>query len=191
MPPIDNPLLFDFPDHFETARLLLRVPRPGDGAIINAAVRESSADLKPWMVWAQTEQTVEESEAVVRRAAAKFIERVGMMLLLLRKSDGVFVGASGLHHMDWSVPQFEIGYWVRTSLQGQGYITEAVNGITTFAFAQLQAERVEIRCDSRNQRSAAVAERAGYTREGYFRHDSRDTAGALRDTLIYAKIRGE
>jgi ribosomal-protein-serine acetyltransferase len=111
--------------------------------------------------------------------------------MLWRKSDGLYVGGSGLHRMDWSVPRFEIGYWVRASLEGQGYISEAVHGITRFAFEVLGAERLEIRCDARNERSAAVARRAGYTLEGTLRRDSRDTSGGLRNSLIFSKLRGE
>ncbi len=96
-----------------------------------------------------------------------------------------------MHRIDWDVPRFEIGYWVRTSLQGQGYITEAVNGISKFAFEQLKAERMEIRCDARNERSAAVARRAGYTLEAKLRRESRAPDGSLRDTLIFALLRDE
>ncbi|MBN2304508.1 MAG: GNAT family N-acetyltransferase, partial [Anaerolineae bacterium] len=100
--------------------------------------------------------------------------------------DGAVVGGSGLHRIDWSVPRMEIGYWARTSMSGHGYITEAVLGITAFAFETLGAQRIEIRCDARNIRSAAVAERAGYTREACLRHSDRGVDGSLRDTLIYA-----
>jgi RimJ/RimL family protein N-acetyltransferase len=41
-------------------------------------------------------------------------------------------------------------------------MTEAVLGITAFAFDALGGRRVEIRCDSRNLASARVAERAGW-----------------------------
>ena len=112
-------------------------------------------------------------------------------MALFRKSDGYYVGNSGLHRIDWEVPRFEIGYWVRTSLQGNGYITEAVNGITKFAFELLKAERMEIRCDSRNARSAAVARRAGYTLEAKLCHEGRAVDGSLRDTLIFALLRDE
>lgn len=184
-----NPILLDIPDRFETERLLIRIPRPGDGQAMNDAIRDSHEHLKHWMPWAQTVQPLEESETLLRKAVAQFILREQFWLLLFRKSDGYLVGSSGLHNIDWSVPSFEIGYWVRADCEGQGYITEAVNGITDFTFDTLQAERIEIRCDSRNDRSAAVARRAGYTLDGHFRHHAWAPDATLRDTLIFSKLR--
>lgn len=185
---ISNPLLLDFPDQIETERLIIRAPRPGDGEPGNEAIRESIDELRPWMPWAQTVPTVEDTEAVYRGGAARFLQREEMMMTLWRKSDGLFVGGSGLHRIDWSVPCMEIGYWVRTSLSGQGYVTEAVIGLTAFAFHHLSAQRIEIRCDARNERSAAVAERAGYTLEARFHHQMRGPDDSLRDTLIYVRF---
>lgn len=191
MPGHANPILLDFPNQFETDRLLLRAPRSGDGKAVNDAILESVETLRPWMPWVHPVPTVTDTEIHSRRMAARFITRDDLSLYLFRKSDGLFVGGSGLHRIDWSVPRFEIGYWVRASLEGQGYITEAVNGITRFAFETLGAQRVEIRCDARNTRSAAVARRAGYKLDGCLRHDDRTTDGAARDTLVFSKIRGE
>ena len=134
MPSIEKPILLDFPDSFETERLIVRAPRAGDGQVVNDAVRESYENLKPWMPWAKTLQEVEQTEENVRRGAVRWILREDLWMLLFRKSDGLYVGGSGLHRIDWSVPSFEIGYWVRKSLEGQGYISEAVAGITNFGF---------------------------------------------------------
>ena len=43
------PILRDFPEAFETGRLLIRSPMPGDGPELHAAVRESMDELLPWM----------------------------------------------------------------------------------------------------------------------------------------------
>ncbi|MCA0456024.1 MAG: GNAT family N-acetyltransferase [Chloroflexi bacterium] len=182
---IKNPMLLEIPDSFQSERLIIRAPRAGDGAAVNEAVRESLDNLRPWMPWADHEPELEESEESVRRGAARWILREDLWLLLFRKSDGLYVGGSGLHRMDWSVPSFEIGYWVRKSLEGQGYVTEAVKAITDIAFMAVSAERVEIRCDTRNERSAAVAKRAGYMLEATLHHDGRDPNGDLRDTYIF------
>jgi len=183
-----RPILPDFPDHFETERLLLRAPRAGDGAVVNAAIQESFEELHRWMDWARHIPSIAESETHSREAAARFRAREELALWLFRKSDGMFVGASGLHSIDWSVPRFEIGYWLRTSLVGQGYMTEAVRGITRFTFDILYAARIEIRCDALNRRSAAVAKRAGYILEARLHHHRRNVQGELSDTLIFAKF---
>ncbi len=188
---IEKPILLDFPDSFETERLIIRAPRTGDGQAINDAIQESREHLKPWMPWAQHEQSVSDTEELVRKGAVRWLLREDLWMLLFRKSDGLYVGGSGLHRIDWSVPAFEIGYWIRKSLEGQGYVIEAVNGITQFAFERLSAERIEIRCDSRNTRSANVAQRAGYTQEATIRHDSWASDGTLRNTFIFGMIRTE
>jgi ribosomal-protein-serine acetyltransferase len=177
------------PDHFETERLLIRAPQPGDGKAINNAVRVSIDELRPWMPWANIVPSLAESETYAREAALRFRNHEDLPLLLFRKSDEQYIGGSGMHNIAWDVPRFEIGYWLRTSMTGQGYMTEAVNGLTALAFNQLEAVRVEIRCDARNHRSAAVAFRCGFTLEATLRKDSRAPDGNLRDSLVFAKLR--
>ncbi len=186
-----NPILKDFPDHFETERLLIRAPRPGEGKIIYEAVMESLEQLKVWMPWAHQEMSPETAEGISRRMHADFLARQDLPLRLFKKDTNEFVGGSGLHRFDWDVPRFEIGYWARKKFEGQGYITEAVIGITHFTFEKLFAERVEIRMDDKNTRSWRVAERAGFTLEGILRHDARATDGTLRNTRVYSMIRSE
>jgi RimJ/RimL family protein N-acetyltransferase len=187
-----NELLREVPTAFETARLIIRCPQPGDGAEMNTAVLESLEELRPWMPWAQTAPTVDESEASVRRGHARYLLREDLWLLLFLKGTQTLVGGSGLHRINWTVPKFEIGYWVRTRFAGQGYITEAVTGIADFAFATLGARRVEIRCDATNERSVAVARRAGFVLEGTLQCEARShETGRLRDTLVFARVQRE
>ena len=63
-----NPILLDIPESFETERLLIRVPRAGDGPELNAAVLETFEGLQPWMPWAKERPSVEKSEENSRRA---------------------------------------------------------------------------------------------------------------------------
>jgi RimJ/RimL family protein N-acetyltransferase len=181
-----NPILIDLPEQIESDRLLIRWPRPGTGAAVNEAIRESFDDLKRWMPWAQTLPSVEDSEAYARQSHAKMLTREDLALHLFRKDTGALVGCSGIHPRGWEVPKFEIGYWCRTSCQGQGFITEAVRAITAFGFATLKARRIEIRCDQGNARSSRVAERVGYRLEGTFPNAGVACDRSLRTTLVYA-----
>ncbi|WP_223702134.1 GNAT family N-acetyltransferase [Sutcliffiella deserti] len=184
-----KPILKDFPSEFTTDRLVIRMPMPGDGAAVHQAITHSLAELKPWMPFANKDQTVEDVEANIRESYVQFLKREDLRLLVFLKETGEFVASSGLHRIDWDVPKFEIGYWIDTRHSGKGYITEAVDGIGRFAFEKLQANRVEIRCDSKNGKSRAVAERNGYTLEGILQNDDRGVDGELRDTCVYAKVR--
>lgn len=161
-----NPILLDIPDSFETERLLIRVPRPGDGPALNEAILETFEDLRLWMPWAKERPTVEINEENSRRAYAKFILKEDIVLRLIHKQTGLMLGSSGLHPQDWELPRFEIGYWCRKRFEGQGYITEAVRGILRFGFEAVGAKRIQINCDSLNERSIRVAERVGMRREG-------------------------
>lgn len=186
----ENPILLSIPESFETDRLVVRAPLFGDGNLLNEAIRESIDELRPWMPWAKYIPTVEVSEINVRQARLHFMERSDLRLFLMQKETGAFIGSSGLHRIDWESRNFEIGYWVRTSCSGQGYITEAVEGITKYAITALQANRIEIKCDARNTRSAQVAKRLGFTLEGILRYDHLGTDGSLRDTMVFSKVAG-
>jgi len=183
-----EPLLIEVPEEFETQRLLLRVPRVGDGKQINAAVVESAAELARFMPWSVPTPTVDNTEAWVRKAAAHFLTREQLNWKLLLKTNEQYVGTIGLPRLDWSVPRFEVGYWLRTSMGGQGYMTEAVRAVTEMALDRFKAQRVEIHTDDRNIRSARVAERAGFDLEGILRRDTRCKDGYVRDTRVYSRI---
>jgi RimJ/RimL family protein N-acetyltransferase len=183
-----NPLLIDIPEEFETERLVIRAAQPGEGAAVNEAVRESHAELRSWLTWAETVQTVEQSEAQARDAHAKFHARADLIYRGWLKGTNEFVTGSGLHRIDWTVPRFEIGYFCRTRFVGQGYVSEAVHALARLAFETLKAARVEIRCDELNERSWRVAERCGFTLEGTLRNNARAPDGSLRDIRVYAKV---
>jgi ribosomal-protein-serine acetyltransferase len=77
-----------------------------------------------------------------------------------------------------------------TRFGGNGYMTEAVQGISDYAFNELKARRIEIRCDTLNLKSRAIPERLCYTLEGTLRNEDISADGTrLKDTFIYAKVR--
>ncbi len=183
-----DPILLDIPDHLETPRLLVRCPRAGDGPALFEAVNESRAELIPWLPWARKDhQVVDDSELRVRHVQADFILRKSLNFHLYLKQNNLLVGGIGLHPQDWQVPSFEIGYWQRTAYSGNGYMTEAVNGLTQFVRDDLHACRIIIRCDALNLKSRAVAERAGFIYESVMRSQGRNADNELRDLLVFSK----
>lgn len=187
-----DPVLIDIPERLDGERTVLLMPRAGLGAELAIVITQSLSHLRPWMPWAQEAPTAESSETVVRRMQADFIARRDLCFhIFARRPDGSpgrLLGGTGLHRIDWDLRRFEIGYWIRPEAAGQGHVSEAVHALTVLAFDRLAARRVEIRCDPRNLKSRAVAQRCGFELEGVLRNDMLGVDGAPRDTAIYARI---
>ncbi|WP_141732922.1 GNAT family N-acetyltransferase [Oligoflexus tunisiensis] len=187
---VSFPSLIEVPMPILTPRLLIRPPQPGDGPAFHAAVNASRDHLKRFLPWVDTSHhTQEESENFARLSQSKFLTRSDMALAIFDRTAQTLYGGTGLHRIDWDLPKFEIGYWVHQDHQGRGLITEAVNALTRYVFQQLQAKRVEIRCETDNVRSRAVAERLGYELDGRLRHDRyKYQSQELTDTWIFSRL---
>ncbi len=184
-------ILREVPAELHTARLLIRVPRPGDGAAVHEAVVESLADLRAWpaaLPWAMEVPTVERSEVYCREAAAAHLQRQRLAYLAFERDTGRLVVGTGLHDIDWRVPRFETGYWCRSSAQRRGYGREAVGAVVDMAFQALGARRVQVLTDARNTASRALCESLGLQLEGTHRHVRITPEGELCDHCVYARI---
>ncbi|TCP28847.1 hypothetical protein EV207_11583 [Scopulibacillus darangshiensis] len=84
-----DPILFEIPTVLETERLILKMPSPGDGEVVNAAIKASLTELKPWLGFAQNTPTVNETEVNTRVAHAKFLKREGLRLLIFHDSHSI------------------------------------------------------------------------------------------------------
>ncbi len=187
-----------FPFPCETARLLIRPPQLGDLEAVLAAIEETRAQLRRWMDWARRpeKEMANSEEEYLRQSIHQWRERRQgrpadpLPLHLFRRADGAFLGTSGFHDCVWEIPRLELGYWLRASAQGQGYMTEAVIAISEAAFAAWGLRRLSIHCEATNDASIRVAERAGFAREARLRQHRLSHDGSVQDTLIYARYAG-
>ena len=177
------------PEQIESERLIIRVARPGDGAVFHEAITESLAQLAPWLGWVTPAPTPEDSEDSCCRAHERFLRNEDLMAFFFLKDGGTLVGGSGLHDADWDLRHFEVGYWGRSSFSGKGLITEGVRALADHALESLAASRVFLTTDTLNVASWKLAERAGFELEGVLRNERRNLSGGLRDTRVYSRIR--
>ena len=85
----------------------------------------------------------------------------------------------------------EIGHiWYAPSIQRTPATTEAAYLLARHVFDDLGYRRLEWKCNDRNARSRAAAERFGFTYEGTFRQHMW-VKGGNRDTAWYALLDGE
>jgi len=169
-------------------RVVVRPYRESDAQALFEAIAESRDHLRPWLPFADEHQTVDESRHWIIQLVANWILRDDLMLSIWEQATGRYLGGTGLHPHDWEIGYFEIGYWIRVSAEGHGYISESVRLLTDYAFDNLKANRLEIRCDELNVRSASIPKRLGYVLEGRSRNDVATTDGRLRTTLVFSLI---
>ena len=178
-------------DELRGNRVVVRVYRLEDAEALFEAIAESRDHLRPWMPWADEHQTVQQTRDFIIHVQARWLLRDGFTMGVFDAGTGRLLGGSGFTPKDWDIRSFEIGYWIRVGAESHGYITEATRLLTDYLFDHLRAQRVQILCDARNTRSAAVPQRLGFTREALLRHYTRATDGSLEDTLVFAMIPGD
>jgi len=153
-----------------------------------AVIRESEIELSEFLPWVSESLSKNELECNIKNAVNNFENFTDEFWFnIIEKKTGSFIGVVGFMIRDLNVPYFEIGYWLRTSMVGKGYVTEAVKLVEGFAFIRNNAQRLEIKMASSNLKSRAVAERCGYQLEASLMNARRLPSGSLDNTVIYTK----
>jgi RimJ/RimL family protein N-acetyltransferase len=100
------------------------------------------------------------------------------------------LGGTGLH-LRYGPGVREIGYWISKSHMGQGLATEVALALVKVAFLVDEVSRVEIHCDPKNEKSAAIPRRLGFVHEATLRHRRKNSTGAWGDTMIWTLLAEE
>ncbi len=155
---------------------------------VREALFESYGDLRQFLPWVKDNLTLTQSHKEMLAAISRFDNNSEeLRYYLIRQSDQKLLGAIGLIIRDSSVPYYEIGYWLRTSERGKGYISQALGLLEAYAFNSLNALRLEIKMAESNTPNRAVAESAGYQYEARLNNTCRLGDGSIDNTVIYAK----
>lgn len=146
----------------------LRHPQRADAVAFVAAAR---ASRKLHGRWVRAPETVAMFHAYVARfgadtAAAPPQRDLG--LLVCRNADDALVGVFNFGDVARGALQSAyLGYFALAPHAGVGHMSEGIELVLDFAFRTLKLHRVEVNVQPDNQRSLALAKRAGFTREGY------------------------
>jgi len=156
------------------------------------AMEESRERIRAWDPDdAATCRTLDETRFWITRKTSQWARREAFSAGIWRAATGAYLGGLGLHLRQpggWSVPAFAIGYWVRPSAEGFGYVREAVKLVVDYAFESLQAQRIEILVDPENTRSLSIPRNLGFVLEGRARNVYRYQDGRLCDELVWSLI---
>jgi ribosomal-protein-serine acetyltransferase len=151
-----------------------------------ALIERNRSYLKEWMPWA--DQGSEESSEFVKRALQDFATGEACEAGIWYQER--LVGSIGLHARNSMFRKMEMGYWISEESQGKGIVTRSCLTMMGFAFDELKLNRVEIQVAVGNDRSSAIPERLGFTREGTLRKMGWH-AGEHVDLVVYGMLAEE
>ena len=189
----------------ETDRLILRPVSADDAPAFYPIIEAHRAELSRWLPWPAVDHlTPEQCHSSLAKLASAFeadaepgTDPGAMTMLLTDNRTSEILGGTGLHGVNASLQEVEIGYWVRPDRQGEGLCTEATAAwISSLLRGQDQGgfglRRVRVVCDVENLASAAVPRKLGMRLEGRFRADLKNVAGdGFRDSYLFAVLTDE
>ena len=166
-------------------RVYLRPPRIDDTGAFLAAVRASRALHGSWT---KPPSTKARYEAWVTRFAPRGDAPTHAAYLLFRSEDHALLGVFNFSEIvRGAFLSTYLGYMGFLPHAGKGYMTEGMALALDVAFRKLALHRVEVNIQPTNKRSLALAERVGFTREGFSRRYVK-IAGRWRDHVRYAML---
>jgi ribosomal-protein-alanine N-acetyltransferase len=142
-------------------RTFVRRGRNADAAEFTALMRESRRLHQPWSFPPVRD---EEFVALVDRARADDFE----LFLLCGRGDGRIMGFFNLSQI-FRGPFLNayLGYAVGAAFAGAGYMSEGIELVLRHTFGPLGLHRLEANIQPGNERSIALAKRAGFRLEGF------------------------
>ncbi|HLU30919.1 MAG TPA: GNAT family protein [Acidimicrobiia bacterium] len=179
------------PETIETERLVLRRFNRRDVPSLEEGVRSSLADLNEWLPWAHMDYTRDDAVAFVRDSIQAWREGKAFDFAIRgRENLDRHVGNISIWQTSRTGRIGEIGYWIRTDMNGKGYATEATQALMATGFDVLGLHKLTLRIAVGNIGSERVAEKLGFTREGVLREELL-IRGNWVDHTLYSMLEGE
>jgi len=167
--------------------VLIRPYRLDDAEAVVEAVRESIAELQPWMPWCHPGYSLTDSRSWLEIQVPAFEQRTAFEFAIV-SAEGRYLGGCGLNQIDKANHRANLGYWVRSGATRQGVATSVVRQIREWAFQTTDLIRLEIVVAVGNSASHRVAEKVGAVREGTL-HRRILLHGAARDATMFSLTR--
>jgi len=179
-----EPNFSPFPE-MQTERLLLRCLKHTDGPEL-LFLRSDDAVMK--YIDREKTKTLEEAEAFVTRILENLHNNDGIMwAVALRHNPEKLIGTIGFWRLIKQHYRAELGYMLHPQHWGKGIMKEAVLAAVDYAFTGMKLHSIEAHINPDNIASGLVLEKAGFTREAYFKEDF-FFRGKFIDTAIYSLL---
>ena len=172
-------------------RTLIRCWRPEDAEALHRAIRDSRESLLPWMPWAKyISDEIDPQVQFIRACRARFDRDDDYTFGVLSTDGSKVLGGTGLHKRS-GLFGIEIGYWIASRYQNQGYATETTKALIRTAFDLSNIDHIQLRVDAGNAPSIRVAEKAGFSFEGSLKRRQQNADGVFQNLMTWTIFRSE
>ena len=173
----------------EGDRIIIKPPLLEHAPLIYEAILESKYDLAKFLPWVHYVKSIKDSVQSTKNAIDNyeaFNDELRFSIFCNRTQ--MFLGIISLTFINKSIAFFEIGYWLRTSQTGKGYMIEAVKLIEKYAFSELNAKRLEIRVAEQNIKSRKTIKHCSFIYEGKLMNASYLPNDEVDNALVFGKV---
>jgi ribosomal-protein-serine acetyltransferase len=154
-----------------------------------ALIEGSREHLGRWLPWVELHTGLAHSQSLIEAGEMQRTMENGC-LWGVRTSAGELAGLVEMQWIQWVHRSASLGYWLGDSFQGHGIMTEALRLVCAFSFQELKLNRLEFSIACENTRSLALAERAGFRKEG-LRREYECLHGRFLDHFSFALLAGD
>ncbi len=155
-----------FPESLSSTRLILRILADHDKEkLFEMYSNEESARYDDWIPF----KKIEEAEDMIANSKKSFDNKEEVRYGIEVKENSRLVGSCGIFGFDEWNKKCMVFYQIHHNERNNGYATEAVKLLTTFAFEILNANRIEAYVTPGNDASLKVLEKNGFLKEGLLR----------------------
>ncbi|EHN59606.1 GNAT family N-acetyltransferase [Oenococcus kitaharae] len=151
-------------------------------------INQDRESLSRWMSWTKETNNVQDELRFIDYARQQNAKN--SLLELTIEVDGKAIGMIDLHNISNHHHRAEVGYWLSSSYQGSGIVTQSLRQLIEIAFGELAFNKIIIMAESENLKSQAVAKRLGFQHEGTLREEY-FVAGKYRDLEVYSMLAAE
>ena len=173
-----------FPE-LKTARLFLRRITEEDAEVVFSL--RSNPDVMQY-VPRPLAKTIQDAHNHISEINSKIDSNVGINWAITLKGNPAMIGIIGHYRLEPQNYRAEIGYMMLPEFHGKGYVSEAIQKITTFGFEEMNLHSIEAIIDPDNFASARVLEKNQYIKEAHLK-ENQFYEGRFLDTVIYSLLR--
>jgi [ribosomal protein S5]-alanine N-acetyltransferase len=173
--------------HLRTARLSVRTPVAGDGALYAAYYTKNKDFLQPWSPTFRpemfSERDWEDSVSVIHQQRLQ-----GTSVRFGLHEQGILIGVANVIDIKKAAMHGgTLGYTLSQDCQGRGLMREALEAIIEYMFNSRNLHRLTANYMPRNERSGRLLRGLGFQVEGYAR-DFLQIDGKWEDHIISSLI---